>query len=132
MWQLVVLSVVTLVKIGLWIFVPLLADEAYFIEWGQRFDFGYYDHTPMVGWIVALMKPIANHYLWYRFFSFFTHLVVAHILYRLSRPYGRQKAIYISLIFWVSAGSVLHFSILNDTALLLFVSLSYYFFYCFV
>ena len=29
--------------------VPMTGDEVYFIEWGRHLDYGYYDHTPMVG-----------------------------------------------------------------------------------
>ena len=35
--------------------LPLTGDEAYFVEWGRRPDIGYYDHPPMVGWLLALM-----------------------------------------------------------------------------
>lgn len=32
---------------------PVTGDEAYFIYWGVAPALGYYDHPPMVGWLVA-------------------------------------------------------------------------------
>ncbi|MGH8764443.1 MAG: glycosyltransferase family 39 protein [Burkholderiales bacterium] len=36
--------------------LPVTADEAYFILWGRAPALGYYDHPPMIGWLLA---PIA-------------------------------------------------------------------------
>ena len=33
--------------------LPVTGDEAYFIQWGRYPDIGFYDHPPMVGWILA-------------------------------------------------------------------------------
>jgi len=33
--------------------VPVTADEAYFALWGRNPAFGYYDHPPLIGWILA-------------------------------------------------------------------------------
>jgi 4-amino-4-deoxy-L-arabinose transferase-like glycosyltransferase len=38
----------------------LTGDEAYFLVWGQRPDIGYYDHPPMVGWLLALLAPLST------------------------------------------------------------------------
>ena len=34
---------------------PLTGDEAYFMYWGAFPAAGYYDHPPMVGWLLALL-----------------------------------------------------------------------------
>mgnify|MGYP000187149893 CR=1 FL=1 len=34
---------------------PLTGDEAYFMYWGVFPDAGFYDHPPMVGWLLALL-----------------------------------------------------------------------------
>jgi hypothetical protein len=36
---------------------PMTADEAYFILWGRTPALGYYDHPPMIGWLLA---PLAS------------------------------------------------------------------------
>lgn len=40
--------------------VPFTGDEAYFLVWGQQPDIGYYDHPPMVGWLLALLAPLST------------------------------------------------------------------------
>ncbi|NIP98164.1 MAG: glycosyl transferase, partial [Akkermansiaceae bacterium] len=38
----------------LWhLFTPigLLGDEAYYWEWGRRFDWGYFSKPPLIGWL---------------------------------------------------------------------------------
>jgi len=32
--------------------VPFTGDEAYFTYWGVYADLGYYDHPPMIGWLL--------------------------------------------------------------------------------
>jgi hypothetical protein len=46
----------------LWLSVvaPLTGDEAYFLVWGQIPDIGYYDHPPMVGWLLALLVRLSS------------------------------------------------------------------------
>lgn len=39
---------------------PLTGDEAYFLAWGLRPDIGYYDHPPMIGWLLALLAPMST------------------------------------------------------------------------
>jgi 4-amino-4-deoxy-L-arabinose transferase-like glycosyltransferase len=40
--------------------VPVTADEAYFILWGRAPALGYYDHPPMVGWLLAPLAAIGD------------------------------------------------------------------------
>ena len=62
---------------GLWLFAatiswrfPLVADEAYYLDWSRRLALGYFDHPPMVAWVIwifggyprlppLIMTPIA-------------------------------------------------------------------------
>src|SRR3990172_5455897 len=34
---------------------PFTGDEAYFALWGAEPDLGFYDHPPMIGWLLALL-----------------------------------------------------------------------------
>ena len=45
-----------------WIAVvfPITGDEAFFYWWGVYPDWGYYDHPPMVGWLIALMRAVGG------------------------------------------------------------------------
>lgn len=40
--------------------LPVTADEAYFILWGRAPALGYYDHPPMVGWILAPLAALSE------------------------------------------------------------------------
>ena len=35
--------------------LPLTGDEAYFVLWGRHPALGFYDHPPMVGWLLAVI-----------------------------------------------------------------------------
>lgn len=122
------LIIFLIVKISLLFSIPLLDDEAYFISWGRSFDLGYYDHPPMIGWITGLISFISSSHLVMRIFPLFTILVISLLIYRLLKNYQREKAKWISLLFFMSVSSVMHVPALNDTALLLFGSLSLYHF----
>ncbi|HEY5020324.1 MAG TPA: glycosyltransferase family 39 protein, partial [Steroidobacteraceae bacterium] len=39
---------------------PVTADEAYFILWGRSPALGYYDHPPMVGWLLAPLAALSE------------------------------------------------------------------------
>lgn len=55
------LVVVTLAfKLWLSAVFPITGDEAYFIYWGAAPALGYYDHPPMVGWLLALLLQISD------------------------------------------------------------------------
>ena len=43
-----------LARLALLPFVPLVMDEAYYVDWGRNLQPGYLDHPPAVGWLVAV------------------------------------------------------------------------------
>jgi 4-amino-4-deoxy-L-arabinose transferase-like glycosyltransferase len=52
-WLLLALGATLLFRFFLAAALPITADEAYFILWGRAPALGYYDHPPMVGWMLA-------------------------------------------------------------------------------
>jgi hypothetical protein len=59
-----VLAITTLIKLWLALAIPLTGDEAYFYQWGKHLDWGgYYDHPPMVGWILWVLQQFSSHLL---------------------------------------------------------------------
>jgi hypothetical protein len=40
--------------------LPITADEAYFVVWGRNPDFGFYDHPPMIGWLLAPLVALSD------------------------------------------------------------------------
>jgi hypothetical protein len=45
---------------------PITGDEAYFIWWGWRPDWGFYDHPPMIGWWLAALLKVSDSEAWLR------------------------------------------------------------------
>lgn len=108
----------------LWL-LPLTGDEAYFIKWAHNPSMGYYDHPPMVGWVLYVMSFVSDSHLFFRSFALFTTFVAAFILYKIALLYGihREKALYASFLFLASPVDLLLVLMTNDVALLFFSSL---------
>jgi 4-amino-4-deoxy-L-arabinose transferase-like glycosyltransferase len=58
-WLWLALAATLLYRFWLAAAAPVSADEAYFILWGRAPAIGYYDHPPMVGWILAPLAALA-------------------------------------------------------------------------
>ncbi len=52
------LGLITLARLVFAATLPLTDDEAYYRLWAQHLDIGYYDHPPMVAWLIALGKAL--------------------------------------------------------------------------
>jgi 4-amino-4-deoxy-L-arabinose transferase-like glycosyltransferase len=39
---------------------PFTGDEAYFVSWARAPDWSFYDHPPMVGWLLAALLPLSQ------------------------------------------------------------------------
>lgn len=45
--------VATALRLALAAILPLVADEAYYWEWSRNLAFGYFDHPPVIAWLIA-------------------------------------------------------------------------------
>jgi 4-amino-4-deoxy-L-arabinose transferase-like glycosyltransferase len=54
------LATTLLFRVWLSAAAPVTADEAYFILWGRSPALGYYDHPPMVGWMLAPLAAVSE------------------------------------------------------------------------
>ena len=59
-WFLGTLGATVLFRAWLSVVVPYTGDEAYFLVWGRQPAIGYYDHPPMIGWLLALLAPVSG------------------------------------------------------------------------
>lgn len=59
-WLWLALAATLLYRFWLAAAAPVSADEAYFILWGRAPGIGYYDHPPMVGWILAPLAALSE------------------------------------------------------------------------
>lgn len=55
-----VVAILTALRFALAPVIPLAFDEAYYWRWSTHFAFGYFDHPPLVAWLVALGTEIAG------------------------------------------------------------------------
>ena len=59
-WLLLALAATLLFRFWLSAAAPVTADEAYFILWGRAPALGFYDHPPMVGWMLAPLAALSD------------------------------------------------------------------------
>ena len=72
--------------------LPITGDEAYFAIWGRRPDLGYYDHPPMVGWMLAPLVALSNAEWWLRLPSILLPAALALLVRRaLTAWFGRDE-----------------------------------------
>ena len=123
-WLWILLPVV-LIKVAIAYGLPMTGDEAYFVLWGKHLDFGYYDHPPMAGWMMALQLLVSDHHLWLRVPGLVTELIIAAALYALFRPVDAIKARWLALLFTLSPLSLINVFTLTDTGCILFAALAF-------
>lgn len=119
------LGAIFALKLLILLLLPLTGDEAYFIKWADNLSMGYYDHPPMVGWVIYLMSYIADSHIFFRLFAVATTFVTAFVIYKIALLYNtdEKKALFASFIFLASPVDILLSLMTNDVALLFFSSL---------
>jgi len=71
--------------------LPVTADEAYFALWGRHPDIGFYDHPPMVGWLLAPLMALSEAGWWVRLPSVLLPAALAFLVrHALVRDFGRD------------------------------------------
>jgi 4-amino-4-deoxy-L-arabinose transferase-like glycosyltransferase len=59
-WLAVALAATLAFRFWLAVAVPYTGDEAYFTLWGRHPALGFYDHPPMIGWLLALLLRVSE------------------------------------------------------------------------
>ena len=108
--------------------VPMTGDEVYFVEWGRHLDYGYYDHTPMVGWFLAAMLYFGDAPVWLRLPQILIVTFIGWAIYRLLRD-RHPQAVMAAILFLIAPVNILGMLITTDTPLLLWSFLSALCFY---
>lgn len=120
-----VIGPVLLFKLALAWALPMTGDEAYFVLWGRHLDYGYYDHPPMAGWMMALQLAVSDHRVWLRLPGLLTEFVVAGTFYALMRPLNATRARDLGLLLLLTPLSLINVFTLTDTGVILFAALSF-------
>lgn len=106
-----------------WLFFGLLPDEAYYWVWSQRLELSYYDHPPLIAWLLAVFTSLLGHDIWVlRLPAVLSWLVGAWLGYQMAqRIYGGQAGV-LAVLVWSSLPIVqVGFHIVTpDSALILF------------
>lgn len=106
-----------------WI-LPMSGDEAYFIVWAKHPDFGFYDHPPMVGWMLQLLLYFGSSEVLLRLPAILLSTVIGLGIYRLLKPHDETRAALVAMLFLASPLNVLNVLVTTDTPLILFAFLS--------
>ena len=110
-----------------WIAVtfPITGDEAFFYWWGVYPDWGYSDHPPMVGWLIALMRATFGDSLWsIRLPVVLLPLGLGAALWWGLKDIDRNRAAWGVLFFWLAPLNWLNTLITTDTPLIFWSALS--------
>lgn len=120
---------VFLIRLFLAAWIPMTGDEAYFIVWGKNLDYGYYDHTPFVGWLLSLFLNFSDAVWWLRLPAVILPVFLSYGIYTLLKKRQPQVAALVALCFLVAPVNLINVLITTDTPLIFFSFASAYFAY---
>jgi 4-amino-4-deoxy-L-arabinose transferase-like glycosyltransferase len=104
---------------------PITGDEAFFFWWGVYPDWGYYDHPPMVGWLIAATRWALGDSLGsIRLPVVLLPLGIGAALWWALAGVDKQRAGWAVLFFWLAPLNWLNTLITTDTPLIFWSVLS--------
>lgn len=101
-----------------------VGDEAYFTLWGKHISAGYYDHPPMIGWLLHLLLYVGDSVLLLRLLPIVFSTAVGVGLYVMLKPHDEHKAYLVFVLFMLCPMNTMFFLVAPDDPLLLFSFLS--------
>lgn len=112
-------------------FLPLHGDEAYYWMWSHHLQASYYDHPPMIAYLIALTNFISESEWGVRLVNVFSFSIAALYIFKLSSEIFDEKialnaVIIFSSVILVHAGYIIT---TPDSPLILFWTLSLYYAY---
>jgi len=112
-------------------FLPLHGDEAYYWMWSQHLQLSYYDHPPMIAYLIYLADIVSESEWGVRLVNVFCMSVSALYIFKLSALMFNEKialnaVLIFSSIILVHAGFIIT---TPDSPLVLFWSLTLYYSY---
>ncbi len=120
-WFAGILAGALLIKLALAAAIPLTGDESYFVLYARHVDWGgFYDHPPMVGWLLWLMERLGSHPLVLRLPAVLTGLLLALGLYVALRDIDEARARLVALLMLLTPVYLIGVLITSDTGLILF------------
>ena len=130
-WIVTVLVLFYLIRLVAIAWLQLAPDEAYYWQWSKHLDWSYFDHPPMVAYVMALFTGLGwDHEFFVRIGGLLISLLTVVVLFRTGRrltphdpalPWEVILIANVTLLF--SAGCLIQ---TPDTPLLLFWALAVY------
>jgi len=107
---------------------PITGDEAYFIWWGWKPDWGFYDHPPLIGWWLAVLLQFGDTQWWLRLPAILQPALLALAIYwalpRLIAGIGEERRLWAAALVLLAPVNVWNVFITTDTPLVYFSVLS--------
>lgn len=117
---LLLIAIILGFKLWLAAVFPFTGDEAYFTLWGAEPDLGFYDHPPMIGWLLALLLRLSWAEWVLRLPVVLLPLAVAAGIYAALVRRDAEKALLAAAAYLLVPINVWNVFITTDTPLILF------------
>ena len=113
-WFYILLVATTVFRLLYIQWVELAPDEAYYFTWSRNLQWGYYDHPPMVGFLILVFTALAGQSEfgvrlgWVLMTAFLSCLlyILGRIMFRSERA-GFYAALLLNLSLLASAGAII-------------------------
>ena len=132
-WPLWLLGLALLSHLVSWFVIGPLQDEAYYWTWTQHLQLSYFDHPPMVAWMMVPFTALLGDQVWVlRLPMVLAWLVAAGLIHATARRlFASDRAGLYALLIWTSLPIVMGgFHIATpDTPLVLFTALTYFLYF---
>lgn len=94
-----VLVATSIVRLIIAAFAPLFPDETYYWEWSRRLAFGYFDHPPLVAWLIrAGTLAFGDTAIGVRFGAVLAGITCAAIICATARRLAGDRAAFIAAV----------------------------------
>jgi hypothetical protein len=122
---LALLTVINLIQAGA---SELILDEAYYWYFAQKLAFGYFDHPPMVAFLVAVGSMFFSDELGVRFFAPFLFTSSVWLIWNTIGNDAKEKHFLVFILFILSVAlfNVYGFFMVPDTPMMFFACLFWY------
>lgn len=108
------------------IVTPLLNDEAYYWVYSRQLDWGYFDHPPMIAWIISLGYSLFQNELGVRLIGIIMASLSFFLVYKIIEKESTTKVDFKLFILMIGSSMFLNlysFMAIPDTPLLFFTIL---------
>ena len=119
-WFVATLVLTVAVKFLLAAVTPIFTEEAYWVDWAEHLDLGYFDHPPLIAWLIYPLLLLGKIEVIVRLPAIFFSAFIGVGIYTLLKEFDRNKAYLIAIFFLVSPAAIFNCFITHNTPLELF------------